>query len=387
MMRIGIIGGALQGMEAVFLSKKAGFETLVIDRKEDAPAISLADSYEVFDISEGGSRTLEALQDCDVVLPAFEEMDALIALDRMMKGSEIPFLFDMDSYRISSSKERSNEIMRELDVPLPIPWPECGYPAIVKPSSQSGSVGVSAVNNEMELEKAISEVKDLNDVPIIQEFVSGKSVSIEVIGDGKDSRSYFTTEVILNDNYDCKMVLCEPNVIPKEYDYIFKRIGEDIASGIDLKALMDVEAIYTKKGLRVLEIDARIPSQTPAAVWAATDVNLLEEMVFSALGKETSKVSRNECSAYEHYLIRDGNLMTCGEKEFGRIRDPRFDDRFFGADEAITDYDPNKNEWRATIMTKGKSPSDVLERRKQFIREVMDECGLDEYIDRSPRMI
>ncbi len=40
-MLIGIVGGRLQGMEAVYLAKKAGFETLVIDRKEDAPATSI----------------------------------------------------------------------------------------------------------------------------------------------------------------------------------------------------------------------------------------------------------------------------------------------------------------------------------------------------------
>lgn len=386
-MRIGIVGGALQGMEAVFLSKKAGFETIVIDRREDAPAASLSDDHETFDIMEDASKTMKVLEDCDVVLPAFEEIDALIALDKMMKETEIPFLFDLDAYNISSSKERSNKIMQDLNVPLPIPWPECGFPAIVKPSSQSGSIGVSAVNDEKEMEKALKTVSDLNDTPVIQEFVSGKSVSIEVIGNGSRSTSFHTTEVVLDDNYDCKMVLCEPNIMSEDDDVLFKKVGETIADGIGLKALMDVEAIYTKKGIRVLEIDARIPSQTPAAVWAATDVNILEELVFSALEKDTGKVSRNECSAYEHYVIENGNLITCGEKVFGKVRSPRSEDRFFGADEAITDYEPGKDEWRATVITKGKTPGDVLEKRKQFIRNVMEECNLDEYIDRSPRMV
>lgn len=37
-MRLCIVGGALQGMEAVFLASKAGYETVVIDRRPDAPA-------------------------------------------------------------------------------------------------------------------------------------------------------------------------------------------------------------------------------------------------------------------------------------------------------------------------------------------------------------
>ncbi|MCL2333558.1 MAG: 3-methylornithine--L-lysine ligase PylC [Candidatus Methanoplasma sp.] len=386
-MKIGIVGGALQGMEAAFLSKKAGFETMVIDRKGTAPALSLSDSHEILDVTKDTEKARKVLHDCDVVIPACEEIDALTVLDKMMKGSDIPFLFDLHAYRFSCSKKRTNDVMEKIGVPMPQPWPECGFPIIVKPSSQSGSVGVSAVNDEQEMKAALKIVKDLGDIPIMQEFVSGKSVSIEVVGKGGAARSFVTTEVILDYNYDCKMVECRPNILPKEDDDLFKDIGQNIAKAIELKGLMDVEAIYTKKGLRVLEVDARIPSQTPAAIWAATDINILEELAFSFMDKSTGRKNRNECSAYEHYVVENGRLCTSGEKVFGKVNGPRFEERLFGADEAITDYAPGKDVWRATVMTKGKTPAEVLEKRKKFIRNVMDECELDEYVDRSPRMV
>jgi pyrrolysine biosynthesis protein PylC len=248
-------------------------------------------------------------------------------------------------------------------------------------------MGVSAVNNEKEMEAALRVVSGLEDTPVVQEFVSGKSVSIEVIGSRGSARSFATTEVVLDSNYDCKMVLCEPNILPKEDDKLFADIGKIIAETIGLNGLMDVEAIYTKKGLRVLEVDARIPSQTPAAVWAATDVNILEEFIYSSLGKSTGRKNRNECSAYEHYLVEDDSLITCGEKVFGKVTSPRFETRFFGADEAITDYLPGKDVWRATVITKGRTAAEVLEKRKRFIGNIMEECSLDEYIDRTPKMI
>jgi len=293
----------------------------------------------------------------------------------------------MASYEISCSKERSNRIMADVNVPIPRPWPECGFPIIVKPSSQSGSIGVSVANNEQERLRGLRTVEKLEDVPIQQEFVSGKSVSIEVIGNGSTSRSYITTEVVLDSNYDCKQVICEPDILPEADNDLFGKIGRDIADNLGLKALMDVEAIYTKKGLRVLEIDARIPSQTPAAIEAATGINLLEELVYSALGKETGKKSKGDCSVYEHYLIRDGLLITCGEKEFGHIDKPYFDSGLFGSDDIITDYMPDKTEWRATVINHGRTSADVLEKRKKFINSVMDRCELDEYVDRVPEMI
>lgn len=386
-MKIGIVGGALQGMEAVFLSKKAGFETVVLDRKTSAPASSLADEFVHCNILKDPEQAKRTFSDCDVVIPAFEELDGLQLLNKIVPETGKPFLFDMHSYEISCSKERSNQIMAELGVPLPQPWPECGYPIVVKPSSQSGSIGVNVANNEDERHKALKVVEKLNDTPIQQEFVSGKSVSIEVIGNGSSSRAYVTTEVVLDYNYDCKMVVCEPNILSDEDNIIFDRIGTDIADNIGLRALMDVEAIYTKKGLRVLEIDARIPSQTPAAIQAATGINLLEELVHSALGEKTGRYNSGGCSVYEHYVIRDGNLYTCGEKEFGHVDMPYIVEGMFGADDVITDYMPGRNEWRATVINHGKNSSDVLVKRKEFINKVMSECELDEYVDRSPEMI
>lgn len=40
-MLIGIVGGKLQGIEAAYLAAKAGMRSLVIDRREDAPAIGI----------------------------------------------------------------------------------------------------------------------------------------------------------------------------------------------------------------------------------------------------------------------------------------------------------------------------------------------------------
>ena len=48
-MRLAIVGGALQGMEAVYLSTIAGFETIVIDKRKEAPALALADEAYILD--------------------------------------------------------------------------------------------------------------------------------------------------------------------------------------------------------------------------------------------------------------------------------------------------------------------------------------------------
>ena len=94
---------------------------------------------------------------------------------------------------------------------------------------------------------------------------------------------------------------------------------------------MDVEAIATPRGLRALEIDARIPSQTPAAVEAATGINLLKELAESAVGGlGPVRRTRDLCSVYRHLYFKDGVLGTCGEKTFSHVRNPRVVGGFFG---------------------------------------------------------
>ena len=387
MTRIAVVGGALQGMEAVYLAEKAGFETVVLDRKAHAPALSLCDEPVVLDPTVDPAAAMAVFEGCDAVIPACEELDLLRCLDGMLAGTDIPLLFDLESYGVSCSKNRSNEIMESVGVPLPGKWPECGFPAIVKPSSQSGSVGVAVAMDDADVERALEAIRRLGDEPVMQEFVHGKSVSIEVIGDGSTARSFVTTEVVLDTNYDCKMVRCNPDILSPEDDELLGRIGRDVAEAIGLGALMDVEAILTPKGLRVLEIDARIPSQTPAAIQAATGVNLLEELAFTALGRETGRVRTPGSAVYRHVVFKDGVLRACGEKEFGHVRSPRFVRGFFGADDAITDYEPGKDEWRATLITHGPTEAGVDARCADTVSAILDACSSETFIDGSPEVV
>ena len=385
--RIAIVGGALQGMEAVYLAKKAGFKTVVLDRRSTAPALSLADESHVINPINDPESAKSIFGSCDVVLPACEESDLLNTLVSLCKDVGVPFLFDIDSYNISCSKVRSNEIMSEVGAPLPRPWPDCGFPVIVKPSSQSGSVGVSVAMDEDDIRRGLEIIEGLDDEPVIQEFVHGKSVSIEVIGDGKDAISYVTTEVILDSNYDCKMVVCDPDILSDADEAEFGRVGKEVAGSIGLKALMDVEAILTPNGLRILEIDARIPSQTPAAIEKATGVNLLRALVNSGLGRSFEEVSTPGSSVYYHLFYKDGVLRTCGEKEFGHVDRPSFVKGLFGSDDAITDYEAGKSEWRATLISGGESRDHVMRRVSESIDRIRDEVEVLEFIDVSPDVI
>ena len=51
-----MVGGKLQGTEAVYLAAKAGHETVLVDRREDPPASGLAERFVVADITADEDR-------------------------------------------------------------------------------------------------------------------------------------------------------------------------------------------------------------------------------------------------------------------------------------------------------------------------------------------
>ncbi|MFA6710301.1 MAG: 3-methylornithine--L-lysine ligase PylC [Candidatus Methanomethylophilaceae archaeon] len=382
-MRLCIVGGALQGMEAAYLALNAGYETVIVDRRVDAPASSLGDHFIQMDPVKDRSKALQVIGDCDAVLPANENIELLSVLRSLACEAEVPLLFDMDAYRVSSSKIASNDLMGRLSVPMPIQWPTCGFPAVVKPSSQSGSIGVSVVRNEGEMNRGLEEVKRLKDVPVVQEYVHGRNFSVEVIGNGMSAVSYFLTEVILDENYDCKMVRCNPGkdrgVCLQLGSYAVK-----IAESMSLNGIMDIEAIEGESGIRILEVDARIPSQTPAAIYHATGVNLLKELVNSRSKSMTVPRFHSGSSIYEHVYVDSGIMRTCGEKMFSNVREPYILDGLFGADRVITDFSPSKEIWYATLIFTGRDEAEAENKRKNSISLMMDECSIRKYCDPSP---
>ena len=374
-------------MEAVFLAHKAGYETVVIDRRAEAPALSICDEPHVLNPLNDPDEAMRVFRTCDAVLPACEEHDLLTRLDAVLSEAGIPFLFDIRAYDVSQSKLESNELMRAAGVPLPGRWPECGYPVIVKPSSLSGSLGVSVAHDDSELEAGVRRVESMGQEVVIQEFVHGRSLSMEVIGDGRTARSYVVTEVVLDGGYDCKEVRCFPGMLSPEDEEGFRGCSKRTAERLGLRGLMDVEAIQTPKGLRYLEIDARIPSQTPAAILTATGINLLRQLVESRLGQWTEASNCGGSGIYWHLHFKDGVLETTGEKEFSHVRSPRMESGLFGSDDSISDYSPGAEEWHGTFMVSGATPDEAEDRRLSVIQAIMEACGVDSLSDASPKEV
>jgi len=373
---IAIVGGGLQGVEVAYLSKKAGFQVMILDKTPYPPAKGLADDFVHVDICQM-DKALAFLEKADLVLPALESDRAIAALNLWQKNSTTPICFDFNAYKISSSKQKSNKLFSRLGIPKPMDWPQCGFPVVVKPSVGSGSHGVRIISSNDEWEKFFNP--SAKEPYVVEEFIKGPFYSLEIIGSRGRYETLQVTELFMDEKYDCKQV-----VAPVEIEQVrdFETSAIAIARDMKLYGIMDFEVILHKGEMKMLEIDARFPSQTPMAVYASTGVNMVEiladlalnkqmDMFFqqkksgAALGNELENVQKHVI--VEHVLVNSRGISIKGENIMKSCGPLHLETDFFGADEAITSFAPGLKKWVATLIVKGEARKEVIKKNNQIL--------------------
>ena len=195
-----------------------------------------------------------------------------------------------------------------------------------------------------------------------------------------------STEIVVDSQYDCKRVLAPVGFSPTT-NKKFKEIAVTIADALSLKGIMDVEAISDEGTLKVLEIDARLPSQTPTVVNKSIGINMLE-LLYDVFVKgyitTIPDVQHERGVVYEHIKVSPGILEVSGEHIIANARPLKFYEHFFGADEALTDFMPGNLSWVATLIITGDNREEAWNKRCLVIENIRDYFRLSVYSDPAP---
>ena len=112
-------------------------------------------------------------------------------LQKILERRAIAYTGDgVSASAIAFDKIRTKEKFREHWVTTP-PWevihpgqrPTIPLPIVVKPPRQGSTVGVVIVNNESEIDSAISEAAKYGHELLIEKFVPGRELTIGILGD------------------------------------------------------------------------------------------------------------------------------------------------------------------------------------------------------------
>jgi pyrrolysine biosynthesis protein PylC len=388
--RLLVVGGKLQGTEACYLAAKAGYETVLVDRRPEPPAAGLADRHVVADVTAGGAAVEALIGSCDAVLPACEDERTLAWLAHRVPQLGVPLLFDLAAYRTTASKLASSRLFDELDVPRPRPWPACGFPAVVKPDVASGSEGVRLAGDEQELQAARDALQSAGHAVVVEEYVPGPSLSIEVIGWAGEYVPLQVTGLEFDAGYDCKRVVapvgeagvtatvcrdgsCDWSAaVAPGATAALEQSALRIAAALGLQGVMDVEVMVRGAEPLVLEIDARLPSQTPTAVYWSSGLNIVELLAESArrgLPPRGRGTPRRAC-VYQHVRAGGGMLSVSGEHVMAMARPLVLVPGFYGADEALTDAADDASDWSATLICSGADVQEARARAHDVVQEL-----------------
>ena len=221
---------------------------------------------------------------------------------------------------------------------------------------------------------------------VLEEFIDGSQHSLEVIGQPGNYRVLQVTDLYVDQNFDCKRVIA-PSELPRNLIAEFEKLSLTIAEALNLKGIMDVEAIYSRGELNVLEIDARLPSQTPTAVYWSTNCNMIRLLgdLYGAPKSDPPPVETSPRGAvYEHINVGGKILKVCGEGIMTQGGPLKLQDDFFGADEALTDYAPGNDPWVATLIFCGADRHQAREKRNRSIAEIVKRLKIKKVIDPQP---
>jgi pyrrolysine biosynthesis protein PylC len=385
-LKITVVGGKLQGTEAAYLARQAGWPVVLIDKKPDVPARGLADEFYCLDVTGEAADLRSILRKTELVVPAFENAPALDLLKKVADEEGVPIAYDASSYEISSSKKNSDRLFAGLGIPAPRPGASGQFPLLAKPSGSSGSRGVRKIRNQEELESFLASGGSAAEDWLIQEYLEGPSYSLEIFGLDGAYVSLQPTVIEVDSRYDCKRVLA-PADIPTDLEDEFDQVSRKIAAALNLKGIMDVEVILHEGRLKVLEIDARLPSQTPTAVFKSTGVNMVELLGDVFVRKSLSKLPpgpRKKEVIYEHIRVSPEAIEVSGEHIMSVAGPLRIQEGFFGADEAVTDFVPGKPKWAATMIYVEYGRREVRAKRDAVIESLRKHLGATLFRDPSP---
>jgi pyrrolysine biosynthesis protein PylC len=164
-------------------------------------------------------------------------------------------------------------------------------------------------------------------------------------------------------------------------------ISKKITEALKLKGLMDTQAIVDENGVPfIIEINARLPSQTPTAVYHSSGINMVSLLLEAFVKGELTVpiIEPKQAVIFEHVQVQGNRISVKGEHVMGEAKNLRLEMNFFGADEAITNLSEDSSSGVATLIIRDNGKDKAYERLANVIEEIMAEYHLSKYQDDSP---
>jgi len=103
-------------------------------------------------------------------------------------------------------------------------------------------------------------------------------------------------------------------------------------------------------------------------------VELLGELFLT--GKmNIDNADRPQTVIYEHIKVTEDRIEAMGEHIVSGIGPLQLSQGLFGANEVLTNFSPDLNEWVATLILKGRNLEEVLGKKEQTYKNIRNKAA------------
>ena len=303
-MKVLFIGSRLYD-DVAYHVDKLGIESIITESNEEAPNLDLPTRYYI--VPRGMDKPMEiAIEEkVDAIVPLLgidpPLMDVAIMKEEIEEKHGIPVISsNVNAVAIASDKIKTKEFFKSIDLNVPpakvldkddfeseeefIEKLGFDFPIVLKQGEGQGGKDICITSEFAD----VLNYFDIFNQALIEKFIEGSEVSIEVIGWNGEYLPLvpvYKGETNLEGIHPIKRLRygpCDFDAIDNEE---FRKIAKHIATNLKSEGTIDMDLIYSKEENKVyaIEINTR-PSGTRYLSFACTDLNPLNLLVDIAIG-------------------------------------------------------------------------------------------------------
>jgi len=309
--KIMLLGSGELGKEVAIAAKRLGCYVIACDRYNDAPAMQIADQFEVLNMNNG-SELKEVIYKCnpDIIIPEIEALAVDVLKEIEQKITVIP---NARATAITMNRDKIRDLAaNELNIrtakfsyamnqsELNFCADAIGYPLLIKPVMSSSGKGQSLVKNKNDLvqawDLAIEKSRGKSNKIILEEFIdfdleitlltirqfNGKTLFCEPIGHEQK-----------NGDYQCSW---QPATLTESVLDKAQKIAKCVTDNLGGVGLFGVEFFIKGEEVIFSELSPR-PHDTGLVTLISQNLNEFELHLRAVLGIPIPEIVCHEASA------------------------------------------------------------------------------------------
>ncbi len=293
-------------VHCVWALREAGYQSIIINNNPETVSTDFDTSDKLYFEPLTAEDVLNIVEEeqPDGVIVQFGGQTAINLAGPLHKAGIPIFGSSYESIAMAEDRDKFERILRELNIPKPPGRAvtsveaavevaeEISYPVIVRPSWVLGGRAMEIVYNKLELLSYMQYAVDVSpEAPIlVDKYVVGKEVEVDVISDGIDCLIPGIMEHIERAGVHSgdSMAVCPPQTLSEDVVDQIIRYSVALAGALEVKGLMNVQYVVENDVVQVIEVNPRA-SRTVPFLSKITGVPMIQVATNVILGKSLVK--------------------------------------------------------------------------------------------------